>query len=403
MSRFRTFAAGVAVAVLFAVGSGLSAQQPAAGGRWITAWGTSQQGLGQNGITNATVRMIARVTIPGDAVRVRLDNGYGKTPLTVGKAYVGQRNIAAAVVAGSNRPLMFNGAASVTIAPGASAMSDPVSLKVAAGQDLAVSLYIPGENIQPSQHNGAGTTSYLTANGAGDAAADESRTPFTTMTTSMFWLKGIDVRSTTSTGAIVTFGDSITDGSCATLDANNRWGDWLAVRLQLEAAGRGTPGVHKSVVNEGIGGNTVTRSIQPPPDSMPGLDRLERDVLRPQRRDARCALHGHQRHSPRGERGSGNREHGGHRPAHQGTRRQGDRRHDHPAPQRGAPGHQHGVERRQDRDAQADQRVDSHESAVRRGHRLRRSRPRRRRPESDHRRLQLRQHPPKPARLRGNG
>src|SRR5258705_3970556 len=29
--------------------------------RWITAWGTSQQGLGGNAVTNSTVRMISRV------------------------------------------------------------------------------------------------------------------------------------------------------------------------------------------------------------------------------------------------------------------------------------------------------------------------------------------------------
>ncbi len=39
---------------------------------WVTAWGTSQQALGETKITNATVRMIARVTIPGESVKVRL-------------------------------------------------------------------------------------------------------------------------------------------------------------------------------------------------------------------------------------------------------------------------------------------------------------------------------------------
>jgi lysophospholipase L1-like esterase len=34
------------------------------------------------------------------------------------------------------------------------------------------------------------------------------------------------------------------------------------------------------VINEGIGGNTVTREgLSPPPDSTPGLERLDRDVL----------------------------------------------------------------------------------------------------------------------------
>ena len=43
---------------------------------------------------------------------------------------------------------------------------------------------------------------------------------------------------------------------------------------------RGSIDAHKAVVNEGIGGNTITREkLQPPPDSPPGLERLERDVL----------------------------------------------------------------------------------------------------------------------------
>jgi lysophospholipase L1-like esterase len=104
--------------------------------------------------------------------------------------------------------------------------------------------------------------------------------PFTVTTTSMFWLKAIDVSSSTSTGSVVAFGDSITDGTCSTIDAHDRWEDVLAVRLALDAAGRGKDGSHKAILNEGIGGNTITREkLRPAPDSPPGIDRLERDVL----------------------------------------------------------------------------------------------------------------------------
>jgi lysophospholipase L1-like esterase len=133
--------------------------------------------------------------------------------------------------------------------------------------------------VHPSQHAGAVVTSYLSPDGSGDVAADETRMPFARTTTAMFWLKSIDVQSASAPGAIVAFGDSITDGTCATLDAHDRWEDWLAVRLQL-AAGRAGSGPHKAVVNEGIGGNTLTREgLQPPPDSPPALDRFDRDVL----------------------------------------------------------------------------------------------------------------------------
>lgn len=270
---------GAVVALL--LGSGLLAleQQPAAT-RWVTAWGTSQQGLGQTTVSNATVRMIARVSTSGASVRIRLDNTFGSGPLAIGTAYVGHRMRGAALTPGSNRQVFFEGAASVTIPAGGSVESDPVRMRVIARQDLAVSLYVPDTGARPSQHNGALVTSYMSAADSGDVAADETRTPFVDTTTSMFWLKAIDVLSATSPGAIVAFGDSITDGSCSTLDAHDRWQDWLAVRLEMGGPTPGTSGKPRAVVNEGIGGNTVTRNdLQPPPNSTPGVDRLERDVL----------------------------------------------------------------------------------------------------------------------------
>jgi lysophospholipase L1-like esterase len=281
---------------LFLFGFGASAapqnRGAAAGGpSWVTAWGTSQQVLAETRITNATVRMIARVTIPGDSVRIRLDNTFGTEPVTIGRAYVGYRIQGAALAAGSNRPLVFAGASAVTIAPGGSVWSDPVRLPVLAQQDLAVSLYVPGANVRPSQHTAAATTSYRSADGSGDVASDESRISFAASTTSLWWLKAIDVESASSAGAagapgaIVMFGDSITDGTCSTLDAHDRWEDVMSVRLGLEheataQGGRGPRNGLKAVVNEGIGGNTITREgLMPPADSTPGLERLDRDVL----------------------------------------------------------------------------------------------------------------------------
>jgi lysophospholipase L1-like esterase len=276
--RSRTACIAVLAALL---GSAVAARQaPPAAGRWITAWGSSQQGLGTTALTNTTVRMIARVTIAGDAVRIRLDNTFGTSPLSIGKASVGQRIQGAALAPGSSRPVLFAKMPGVVVPAGGSVTSDPVSMRVLAQQDLAVSLHVPDTAVRPSQHTNAQVTSYLAANGAGDVVADETATPFTGTTTSTFWVKAIDVSSPSSTGAVVAFGDSITDGTCTTLDAHDRWVDLLAVRLALDAATRGKPDVHKAMVNEGIGGNTITREkLQPPPDSPPGLERLERDVL----------------------------------------------------------------------------------------------------------------------------
>lgn len=252
--------------------------------RWVTAWGSAHRALGSDMVTNATVRMIARVTIPGDAVRIRLSNVYGTEPMTVGGASVGLRSRAGALVVGSARPVTFSGSPQTVIPPGGTVTSAPAPLRVLARQDVAVSLYVPETSVRPSQHTGAQVTSYRTPDGAGDMTLEEVATGFSGTTTAMWWLKSIDVQSTSSPGAIVAFGDSITDGTCSTLDAHDRWEDLLSVRLGLEydAARRdGTPtqGL-KAVVNEGIGGNTITREgLMPPPDSTPGLERLDRDVL----------------------------------------------------------------------------------------------------------------------------
>jgi lysophospholipase L1-like esterase len=272
---FLLVGASATVAATLLLGSHTLARQPqAAAEKWVTGWGTSQQALGMTAISNATVRMIARVTIPGEAVRIRLDHTYGTAAVKIGKAFVGWRRAGATVFPGSNRPVLFHGSAEVTIPPGGSVISDSVPLKVRAKEDLAVSLYIPAADVRPSQHGASVVTSFMTADNAGDASADETSKAFGNKTTAGLWLKSIDVLSPTAAGAVVTFGDSITEGTCATVDGNDRWPDWLASRLDLD-------GRRMAVVNEGIGGNTVlAKHPDPiPPAGMAGMVRLDRDVL----------------------------------------------------------------------------------------------------------------------------
>jgi lysophospholipase L1-like esterase len=265
---------GLVLALAATAGMPAAAAPRDANQAWVTAWATSQQALGMAKISNATVRMIARVTLPGDSVRVRLDNTFGTAPVEFGKATIGLRTRGPAVAAGLLKPLTFGGKDSVTVAPGASVASDPVALHVEALQDIAVSLFVPAADVQPSQHGNAQVTSYLTDNGAGDKSGSEDGKPFTGKTTSMFWLKSIDVVPAARAGAVVALGDSITDGTCSTLDAHDRWEDAVAARLALGKK------ITHAVINEGIGGNTVTgANLNPPANSPPGTERLDRDVL----------------------------------------------------------------------------------------------------------------------------
>jgi lysophospholipase L1-like esterase len=177
-------------------------------------------------------------------------------------------------VEGSSRQLTFNGIPSVTIPAGGRVISDPAALAVDAQQGLAVGLYVPGTNVPISQHTSAFTTSYLTPNGVGNYAGSMDRSVFTVTTTSVYWLSAVEVFSSSTTGAIIAFGDSITHGTCSTVDAHGRWQDALAVRL-LPPAGNGL-----AVINAGISGNTLTRAnLIPPPNSPTATERLERDVL----------------------------------------------------------------------------------------------------------------------------
>jgi lysophospholipase L1-like esterase len=65
-------------------------------------------------------------------------------------------------------------------------------------------------------------------------------------------------------------GDSITDGRSSTPDANRRWPDMLALRLQADKRTS-----NLSVLNEGISGNRVLHDF----DGPSALARLDRDVL----------------------------------------------------------------------------------------------------------------------------
>ena len=260
--------ASLLTALLLALPSpGFAAAAPG----WVTSWGTSQQGLSETKISNATARLIARVTLPGDAVRIRLDNSFGRNPVTFSRATLAPR-VRGAAVAPQIVPLTFAGKGTVTIPAGGSVVSDAASVRVVAQQDLAISLFVAEADVQPSQHNNAQVTSYLTENGSGDHTTSVDGRMFTGRTTSMFWLKAIDVRATGPASSIVAVGDSITDGTCSTLDANDRWEDLVAKRLALENP------VRFAIVNEGIGGNTVG-NFTPAPNSPPGILRLERDVL----------------------------------------------------------------------------------------------------------------------------
>lgn len=209
-----------------------------------------------------TVRQVARVSIGGSRVRIVLSNAYGTHPLKIGAADIALSGKDASIVPGSNRVLTFGGKTMVVIPPGAPVLSDPVDLDVAALSHLAVSLYLPDPTAPATFHWDARQTAYI---GAGNQTAATSLKVDSTLTTRVF-LAAIQVEAATGTRTVVAFGDSITDGDGATMDADARWPDFLAQRLAPRDV---------AVLNAGISGARVLRDKM----GVNALARFQRDVL----------------------------------------------------------------------------------------------------------------------------
>jgi lysophospholipase L1-like esterase len=237
---------------------------------WVATWGASPvaplpTNTTNTGFTNQTVRLIVHTSLGGNEVRVRLSNAFGTDSLAIGAAHVALRSMNAGIASGTDRALTFSGSNSATIPPGALVVSDGVKLDVPALADLAVSLYLPGTTGQATWHAAAFSTNYISKAGDFTGAAD---LPVDHTVTSWFYLTDVEVKSSKDTLAIVTFGDSITDGTRSTPDTNHRWPNLLAGRLAENH-------IKLSVVDEGIAGNRVLHDFVGPN----ALARFDRDVL----------------------------------------------------------------------------------------------------------------------------
>ncbi|MFE7571003.1 SGNH/GDSL hydrolase family protein [Streptomyces sp. NPDC057539] len=244
-----------------------AAAAPAAATTPVVTWAASADRL-DAAVPARTHRVVVHTSAGGSALRIRLSNAFGEQPVTFGRAYVGVRASGAAVVPGSNRALSFGGAASVTVPPGGSVYSDPLPGTVRPQSDLAISVYVQDAAGTATGHRMGLQTSYIAP--GGDYAAEDTATPFTQQTGFRYYLDAVVVDAPRGTGAVVALGDSITDGAISTSDANRRWPDFLAGRLQSD---RRTS--LKGVANEGISGNKVLSDGA----GESALKRLDRDVL----------------------------------------------------------------------------------------------------------------------------
>lgn len=203
-------------------------------------------------LTGRTLRVMAHLTTGGTQVRIRLSQRYSTTSLDVEAAHLAVRSAGSAIVPETDRVLTFAGSEQVSVAAGEDVWSDPIALDVRAGQDLAVSLYVPGSFV-PTTQGGRGQikNSY---HKAGNQVAAASLSGGST-TRQVFGVFEVQVLSSGPAAAIVALGDSITEGACSSLDADGDWPDLLARRLPLLPDGTAV-----SVLNAGIGSGRFASS-----------------------------------------------------------------------------------------------------------------------------------------------
>lgn len=246
-----------------AAGTGVVPAPPA---KSVVTWAASADRTGE-ARADRSYRLIVRTSVGGTGLRVRLSNAFGDRPLVIGRAYAGLSESGARLRPGSNRKLAFGGSASVTLAPGEIRYSDPLSGRVAAMSDLALSLYVRDAGGPATGHGMALGTSYATS---GDHTAEERDGAYTQRLGSWFHLDAVTVEADRGAGAVVTLGDSITDGWQSSTDKNLRWPDFLARRLHASP-----DSTVKGVANAGISGNQVLADGA----AQSALKRLDRDVL----------------------------------------------------------------------------------------------------------------------------
>lgn len=257
--RSRLLAVLATVALLL---SGFSAAEGEPGGHgparehWVGTWAavpTATPATSTPTLDDETIRQVIHTSVAGDQLRLRLTNEFGSTALRIGEVHVARRagTSGTNIVPATDRAVTFGGVRSPTIPAGAPLLSDPVRLPVPARTDLVVSIYIPTPTQVTTLHAFASTSNVIAA---GNVTDDTSVTGETVG--QWFFLSTVSVRADRGAGAIVAFGDSITNGAGMETDTNHRWPDFLANRLH-----------DTGMLNLGVAGNRLLHDPNPPPGS----------------------------------------------------------------------------------------------------------------------------------------
>ncbi|MGB2590540.1 MAG: SGNH/GDSL hydrolase family protein [Candidatus Acidiferrum sp.] len=273
LNRKSTNPASLAAILLFLFTSAATCR---AQDRWVGSWTSSQQlpepqnSLPAADLRDATLRQVVHLSIGGTQLRLRLSNRFGSAPFYFASVHVARPASSAsdAINPATDKALTFSGRSDVTVPAGADYISDPISFPLPALSDLTVTIHFDVPPAGQTGHPGSRATSYLVHGDFVSAAT----LPQPRKVEHWYFISGVEVMASRQTAAIAVLGDSITDGHGATTDANNRWPDLLAKRLQADPSTQSL-----AVLNQGIGGNRLLLDGLGPN----ALARFDDDVLAP--------------------------------------------------------------------------------------------------------------------------
>lgn len=268
MCRPRSFLRASALAAALLAVHGVQAQT-SLDQHWVGVWGASPALPNGPEITNQTIRQVVRLSLGGDAIRLRISNELGTSDLVIGSARVAMPGSdPGSIDPATDVAVTFGGRTSMTLPPGAPALSDPIEMPVSALDSVVVSLYVPRNTGPAATHPLGRATAYIAA---GDQTAAATMEEVDTSSTARYFLSGVEADSP-GASTLVTLGDSITDGYGSTIDGDRRWPDVLAERLS--AAGEKI-----GIVDAGISGNRVLHDVPQAAFGPAAIARFDRDVL----------------------------------------------------------------------------------------------------------------------------
>jgi lysophospholipase L1-like esterase len=229
--------------------------------KWVGTWtaapyvDTNSNNAPPISLSNSVIRQVAHVSLGGSQIRVQFSNLDGTSSLVINSAHIALCGAAAGALVDStintstDKALMFSGAASVTVAAGKEAWSDPIAFDLANQGNLTITTALGSVPSTLTQHSGSRTTSYFQSGSTTVNAAN-----MTSAKTAVLWffISAIDVMADSSAKGTVAIGDSITDGRGTDTDGEDRWTDILAARLQANP-----PTANVSMMNVGIGGTNL--------------------------------------------------------------------------------------------------------------------------------------------------